>query len=54
MKTAYMKIYAYNEKGECTDIEIIEIIDGKITMRSDLGQPVPEKTSKEKPTYGRE
>jgi hypothetical protein len=47
MNTAYLKLYAYNEKGECTDIQIIEINDGIISMKNAIGQPKPEKPTKD-------
>jgi hypothetical protein len=53
MNQAYFKIFAYNEKGEVTDVKVIRIENGAITMEEAVGQPKPENVSKEKPVYGR-
>jgi hypothetical protein len=52
---AYLKLYAFDEKGEMTDIKNIIITqEGKIVMEEALGsKPQPENIGKEKPEYGR-
>jgi hypothetical protein len=47
MKSAYLKLYAYNEEGKVTDIKVIEIIDGKIEVEGGFRKPAEEKPQKE-------
>jgi hypothetical protein len=52
---AYLKIYAYNDNGELTDIKVVRINkDGKIKMEEAIGQPQPENITKDKPEYKEE
>jgi hypothetical protein len=51
MKQAYLKIYAYDVKGECSDIKVIEVKNGKIVMKEAIGQPEKENIGKKEKKY---
>ena len=52
MNQVYFKLFAYNEKGEVTDVKVIRRENGQIVVDGAFKQPQKENISKEKADYG--